>query len=219
MIFVMDESESIGSGNFEKIRNLAINVTDSFVIGPEYTQVGWINFAGNARIIFNLNTHQTKESLHEAIHAVPYIRGGTGTNITEGLLALYNHGFVSSAGAHNGYDVLEVAIVVTDGRSDIEPIREAAALLRRNRNIDMFVVGVGDGIEYEQLQAVAEAGIASDTSQNIFTLTGFEEEQLFQLQEILNERIPSCFSELTFAQLQYIIITAGCTSPAYLLYI
>ena len=189
MMFVMDESGSINREHFQLMRDMAITITDAFEISPERTRVGWINFDDQARVIFSLNTYQTKESLHSAIRAVPYSAGGT--NISEGLLALYNYGF---DGARDSFDVPDVAIVVTDGQSDIEPIREAAALLKRDRNVDMFVVGVGSGIKYEQLEAVAAAGIASDPSRNIFLLTGFVEEGLSQLQDTLKAR--TCFSEL-----------------------
>ena len=189
MIFVMG---SIDPDNFTLMKNLTIDITDEFVIGPERTQVGWINFDSNATVIFNLSSYQTKSSLHSAIREITY--SGGGTDIGDGLLALHNHGFVPSAGARNNFDIPEVAIVVTDGQSPIGSIQEAAALLRRDRNIDMFVVGVGDGIEYDQLEAVAAAGIACDPSRNIFTLTGFDEEELSQLQATLRARI--CSSEL-----------------------
>ena len=171
MIFVMG---SIAQRNFELMKDLAIYITDEFVIGPDRTQVGWINFDNRATVIINLNTYQTKESLHAAIRGVPY--NGGGTDIAAGLLALHNHGFVAAAGARDSFDIPEVAILVTDGRSEIEPIQEAAALLQMNKNIVMFVVGVGLRTDSEQLQAVAAAGIANNLSQNIFTLIGFDEE-------------------------------------------
>ena len=127
MIFVMDESGSIDPYNFELMKNLTIDITNEFVIGPERTQVGWINFDCDATVIFNLSSYQTKSSLHSAIRAIPY--NGGGTDIGAGLLALHNHGFVPSAGARNSFDIPEVAIVVTDGQSPIGSIQEAAALL------------------------------------------------------------------------------------------
>ena len=193
MIFVMDESGSIGSTNFELMKDLAIDIVNAFDIGPDHAQVGWINFNDYARVVFNLNTYQNKASLQEGIHAVVY-RGG-GTDIGAGLLALHDRGFTSSAGARNTFDVPEVAIVVTDGQSNIQLIQNAATLLRNNRNVDVFVVGVGGGTSIAQLNATAEAGIARDISRNIFTLEGFNEEELDRLQETLRAR--ACFSELT----------------------
>ena len=197
MIFVMDESGSIGTTNFELMKNLSLYIVDAFEIGPDHAQVGWINFNNNARVVFNLNTYQDKTSLQEGIRAVAY-RGG-GTNIGAGLYALHNQ---LSAGARNAFDVPEVAIVVTDGQSNAGVTQNAATLLRNNRNVDVFVVGVGDGINMVELNIVAGAGIASDISRNIFTLEGFNKEELARLQETLRAR--ACFSKLT-------TVTISCT--------
>ena len=193
MIFVMDESGSITADNFELMKNLSLYIVDAFEIGPDHAQVGWINFNRNARVVFNLNTYKDETSLQEGIRGVAY--GGGGTDIGAGLLALHNQGFIPSAGARDTFDVPEVAIVVTDGQSPIERIQNAATLLRNNRNVDVFVVGVGGGTSIAQLNATAEAGIARNISRNIFTLEGFNKEELDRLQETLRAR--ACFSELT----------------------
>ena len=191
MIFLMDESGSIGDENFEIMRQFAITLTDKFEIGPERTQVGWINFAVHARVIFNLNDYQEKTSLHEAMRTVSYI-DGSDTFIDRGLLALYHSGFVESAGYRNTFDIPAVAIVLTDGRSYLDRIQQAATVLRENRNIDVFVVGVGR-IVPEQLQAIASAGITTDIFRNIFILDNFAAEEFSQLQETLRAR--ACFSK------------------------
>ena len=192
MIFVMDESGSIGSIDFEKMKELAINITDAFAIGPKRTQVGWINFNKMARVVFNLSTYPNKTSLHNAMRGVLYFGGST--NIGAGLQALYDYGFVESAGYRNSFLVPEVAIVLTDGRSDLEPIEDAAALLHENRSIDIFVIGVGDGVEEEQIEAVARAGVATDINSTVFLLEGFGDDELNRVKDVLRARI--CISKL-----------------------
>ena len=190
MIFVMDESGSIGAANFELLKGLALQIIETFEIGPNLTQVGWINFNDNARVVFNLNTYQDIISLQAGIRAVTY-SGGL-TNISTGLLALNN---ILSTGGRSRLDIPEVAIVVIASQSDIEPIRNAAALLRRERNVEVVVIGVGSAIGLQQLNAVAEAGIARD---NIFTLEGFNEEELDCLQDTL--RAGACFSKFIYVR-------------------
>ena len=192
MIFVMDESGSIGNANFEAMKQLAISITDEFEIGPDRTRVGWFNFNSGARVLFNLNTYIDKASLHQAIRNVDYSSGGT--NIASGLQALLDSGFIPSAGAREDFSSPDVAIVVTDGQSDIDDIRETAARLREQRTVDVYAVGVGMGIEDAQLMAVAEAGIASNPSRNVFKVPNFEPEVLKRLQNALKAR--ACFSEL-----------------------
>lgn len=193
MIFVMDESGSITSERFELMRQFAITLTNEFEIAPDRTRVGWINFDEQASVIFNLNTYQNKETLHIAIRAVPY--NGGGTNIGAGLQALHDYGFVESAGARNTFDIPEVAIVVTDGESSLVDIEAAAELLRNNRNINVFAVGVGDGVSIPQLNAVVSAGIADKLTQlsHVHHLDTFSEQGFDALQETIRAR--TCFGK------------------------
>lgn len=191
MIFVMDDSGSIRPTNFERMRQFAIGLTDAFVIGPDRTQVGWINFNGFGTVMFNLSTHGDKESLHAAIESVPFRNGAT--DISAGLLALHEEGFVEAAGYRPSFDIPEVAIVVTDGQSDIVDTRNASKLLREQRNIDVFAVGVGGGVNDEQLEVVASAGITNDTNRTILHIDSFDDKDLNSLQETIRAR--TCFSE------------------------
>lgn len=189
MIFVMDESGSIELQNFERMKNLALDIVDAFEIGPNDTRVGWINFNQAARIVFNLDTYQTNNSLKNGIRAIQYRSGGT--NISIGLLALLDS---LSAYGRSKFDIPELAIVVTDGQSEIIHIQNAAAQIHMERNVDVFAIGVGNGIQFDQLYAVASAGIATDTSQNVFILEDFSTDELDHLQETLKRR--ACFSKL-----------------------
>ena len=187
-MFVMDVSGSVGSANFELMKQLAIDITDGFEIGPERTQVGWINFNSGAWVVFDHNAYTNKTSLHQAIRSVVYASGGT--NIGAALLELHNNGFTS---ARSDLDIPHVAIVVTDGQSSPEPIRMAAMLIKQESRVDMYAVGIG-GFDKAQLLTIAEAGIASEPERNVFTLQSFETEGLQQLQEALRAR--ACFSKL-----------------------
>ena len=193
MIFVMDESGRIGLENFQKMKQLAVDITERFMVGPNQTQVGWISFNEQARVVFNLNTHTTKTSLHAGIDAVQYLAGDT--SIAAGLHTLLYDGFVESAGYRPSFDVPEVAIVVTNGRSNVNasytPV--IAERLREKRDIDMFVVAVTDTINDAELESVASAGIAVDISRNIFNITSFNDEELNNLQEVLQAR--TCFGK------------------------
>ena len=188
MIFVMDESGSVGLEYFEKMKQFVIDITEHFMIGPDQTQVGWISFDDTARVVFNLNTHTTKTSLHAGIDAIGY-HGGF-TNIALALDYLLNHGFVLRAGYRPSFDVPEVAIMFTDGQSnrDEERTPGIAEKLRQERNIDMFVVAVTDAVNDAELETVASAGIAVDISRNIFHIDSFNDEDLNTLAEVLRAR-------------------------------
>ena len=188
MVFVMDVSGSILSHNYERMKQLAINITERFEIGPDRTRVGWINFNQTAWVVFDLDAYNDNTSLHQAIYNILYTGGGT--NIGNALLELHHNGFTS---ARSDLDVPHIAIVVTDGLSAPEPIQMATMLIKQESRVDVYAVGIG-GYDYNQLLAIAEAGIASKPERNVFTLPNFEIEGLQQLQEALSAR--ACFSKL-----------------------
>lgn len=189
----MDVSGSIGSHNYELMKEFAISITDEFEIGPDHAKVGWINYNEAAWVVFDLNAYTNKTSLHQAIRSIAYTGGGR--NVGTALLELYNNGFTSTAGARSSLDVPHIAIVVTSGQSSIGPIQTAAMLIREQRRTDVYAVGIG-GYNYIQVLEIAKAGVSSEPERNVFTLPTFETEGLQQLQEASRSR--HCFSKLHF---------------------
>jgi uncharacterized protein YegL len=189
MVFVMDESGSIGASNFEKMKQLAIDITDSFEIGPDRTRVAWISFASSARVVFHLNDYSTKETLQNEIRGIVYRSGGTA--IGEGLETLRTEGFI---GGRDNFDTPEVAIVVTDGLSNAGiDTSIAAANLHRERNVNLFAVGVGAGVNTTELAIIASAGI-ENTQDHTQHIDGFIDKQLNTLQQLIRAR--TCFDAM-----------------------
>ena len=188
MVFVMDESGSVRASNFEKMKRLAIDITDSFEIGPDRTRVAWISFASSAQVVFNLNSYSTKDTLHNAIRGIAY--GGGNTAIGRALETLHTEGF---DGGRDSFDTPEVAIVVTDGRTNRGiSTSTAAANLRRERNVNVFAVGVGTGVNTTELAIIASAGI-ENTQDHTQHIDGFIDSQLNTLQQLIRAR--TCFGK------------------------
>ena len=188
MVFVMDVSGSIGPGNFEKMKDLAIDITSAFEIEPDRTHVGWVNFNDFAWVVFNLTGRYEKE-LNNSIRSIEYTGGGTA--IDKGLDTLRSQGF---SGARNRFEIPEVAIVVTDGRTG-GSTAEAAERLRMDRNVNVFAVGVGSGVNTEELKTVASAGIEHDeNNSHVYNINDFVERELTNLQQIIRSQV--CSGEL-----------------------
>ena len=188
MVFVMDDSGSIGNYSFEKMKRLAIDITQSFEIGLDRTRVAWISFSYSARVVFHLDQYSDKALLHEAIDNVTYRHGGN-TAIGEALETLRTQGFI---GGRNLFDIPEVAILVTDGRTNSGINSSIAAeRLRTDRNVNVFAVGVGN-VNIAELEIVASAGIGS-TEDHIYHIYGFIDDQLNTVQELIKAR--TCFGE------------------------
>ena len=188
MVFVMDDSGSIEEEDFEKMKELAIDITNSFEIGPDRTRVAWISFSTTAILIFGLNQYSTKETLHTAIRGI--VHRGDYTAIGEGLEVLRTQGF---NGGRNSFDIPEVAIVVTDGVTNRGIDTDTAATrLRNERNVNVFAVGVGGGVNEEELALIASAGI-ENTQDHTQHIDGFIDNQLNTLQELIRAR--TCFGK------------------------
>ena len=182
LIFVLDSSGSIGSSNFQLVRNFVANVVTHLDIGPDRNRVGLITFATLVTVQFRLNTYQTRPSLLQAIARIPYSRGGTNTHA--GLNTLISQ-FNTTFGARPRVDgIPRIAVVVTDGRSNSHSATIAAAKRVHASNILTYAVGVGSNLNMDELNAIA----TDPDSQYVRLLSAFNVNELRDLQELLSRQ-------------------------------
>lgn len=180
-MFVLDSSGSIGSGNFQTIRNFVNAFVGTLEIGPTRSQVGVIVFSDDAYVQFNLNTYSDRVTLMSAVNSVPYIGGGT--NTADALQLLASQGFVGARPVSEG--VPRVAIVVTDGMSN-EPqdTVRAAEALRQGTSITTYAVGIG-GADMTELNTIAST---RNGVKLVRFIGSFDATEVERLQEDLNEQ-------------------------------
>ena len=180
-MFVLDSSGSIGSTNFQKMRNFVKTVINDLDIGPKRTQVGVIVFSSTASISFHLNAYANRQSLTAAVDRIPYINGGTKT--ADALYLLISQGFAGARPKSQG--VPRVAIVVTDGKSN-EPDQTviAAAALRQVPSIMTYAVGIG-GADKTELNTIAST---RNNHKLVRYISSFDLVELERLQEDLREQ-------------------------------
>lgn len=184
VIFVIDESDSIGIDTFHReVLPFIQNVVSEFDVGPleNHVHVGVVLFGGWARVGLNLNAHLNKTTLLAAISQLTY-QGGT-TNIhralkvvRENMLTLYN-------GARPM--VPTVIVILTDGRT-VESRRtvEEADILRHG-GARVMSVGVGEA-DSDQLGRISD----KPKSENVFYVSGFD--ALSSLKSEITSRIAVC---------------------------
>ena len=61
IVFINDESGSVGASNFQKTLLFIETVVNGFNIGPFDAQIGLITFSSATRLQFDLNTYSNKE--------------------------------------------------------------------------------------------------------------------------------------------------------------
>ena len=159
---MLDTSSSIGADNFESMKMFTLGFVNILKIGPNDTQVGVILFGSTATVEFYLNSYSTKETLLDAMQSITY-RGG-GTNTADGLCKLVSEGYTTQHGARlSSAGVFRLAVVMTDGHStealsdcSFQSTLEAAEAVHKfEPSILVYVIGVTNDIEYQELAAIA----------------------------------------------------------------
>ena len=158
LIFVLDSSNSIGSGNYQRVREFVKNfIMSGLTIGKNDDQVGVIIFSDGAQVVLYLNTYQNQVQLLNAIDKIPYL--DSYTNTAAALRQLIDEGFTEGGGARLELKtVLRVAIVMTDGMSNINPSDTPIAAARVHDfkpAILVYAVGVTDNVIQKELNEIA----------------------------------------------------------------
>ncbi|OWF42441.1 Cartilage matrix protein [Mizuhopecten yessoensis] len=166
IVFIIDESGSVGSSNFSKVLTFLTEVVDYLNIGPTAVQVGLVTFYTGATLEFPLGTYSTKTSLKSAILNTPY-RGG-GTNIGAGIQHADKYVFPIKYGGRK--DATKIAILVTDGVSYSATFTKRAADDAKANHIRIFAVGIGN-INIAELNSAA----SDPNCTHVFVLTNFKQ--------------------------------------------
>ncbi|XP_016533151.1 collagen alpha-1(VII) chain isoform X1 [Poecilia formosa] len=195
IVFLVDESSSIGVNNFAKMKDFIFRVTTYFpVIGAHGTQVAVVHYSDEPRIEFHLSDFKDRNSVLRAIRGLRYTGGNTKTG--KGIGYVLQELFMESLGMRQ--DVAHVLVLITDGRAQddvMPPSRIARAL-----GVSILAVGVSNA-DIEELNKIA----APSSYKNIFYSPTFDdfpsiEREFIQSicsQELLSEfKLPDEFAQL-----------------------
>ena len=201
-MFILDTSGSIGSTNFNSVRNFVLQYLNNFIIGPSNNQIGVITFSDSARVEFTLSTYSDREFLEQAINGIPYYGGDT--NIPAALCQLLQSYSSNSSGARLDGNVFRVAVLMTDGQSNsnsnpcnfLSVADAAQAVHAASPPIIVLAFGVGSGYNPQDVIGIASRPeyVASATSFGVPQLecvqTNQEEDICFESKYIPGSSVP-----------------------------
>jgi hypothetical protein len=172
----MDSSGSIGDKDFIKEQTFVKTLMASLQIGQNETRVGIINYNTNAEVLVDFSKPQTLKSLTDIIDKIKY-KGGN-TNTAEALLFANERILNETKGMRPAKDgIPKVVVVITDGESNVnqkDTIPQANKL--KDRGFSIISVGVGQGINLQELIAIASTPddqyFVSDFDQIITLING-----------------------------------------------
>ncbi|MBN3294551.1 CO7A1 protein, partial [Polypterus senegalus] len=151
IVFLVDESSSIGSNNFDKLK--------SFLF-----RVAVVHYSDEPRTEFPLNQYHDRNSILRAIRGVKY--GGGNTKTGRGIGYILRESFQPSAGMRQ--NVPHMLVLITDGKAqdDVSPPARVAHAL----GIHVLAVGVANA-DIEELKKIVFPG----NYQNIFYASTFDD--------------------------------------------
>ena len=143
LVFVTDQSGSVGWQNNRIALNFISNVIDFFTIGPNATQVGLVTYSTVAKVRFDLNDFHSKSHIQNIISNIGFPGGWTAT-----ALGLFQAGVFLNPSEQRGVrptseGVPRIVVLLTDGRSNIYPIDTVATSLH-TAGVQVFTVGIGN---------------------------------------------------------------------------
>lgn len=150
IVFIVDESGSIGTPNFQLVRTFLHSIVSGLEVSPKRVRVGIVMYNDRPTLKVYLNTFDDKKELLKFIKILPYHGGGTNTGVA--LNFTYERVFINQKGSRKDRGVQQVAVVITDGKSQ-DNVSIAAANLRR-AGVTVYAVGVKDADE-DQLKEMA----------------------------------------------------------------
>lgn len=127
-------------------------VVDILDVGPNKTRVGLMTFSSEVDFHGKLENNLDKETFITVSNTAKYVGGGTDT--ANALRHLREDGFYGKD-VDQREGVAKIAIILTDGLS-VNPENTAReAKLLKNTGVQVFTVGIGEGIDKQELTEMA----------------------------------------------------------------
>lgn len=182
VVFIIDESGSIGSANFRLMRSFLHSLVSGLHVASNRVRVGIVMYNVEPMAQVYLNTFKDKSELLDFIKILPYHGGGTNTGAA--LNFTLQEVFIRERGSRKELGVQQVAVVITDGKSQ-DDVSSPAANLRR-AGVTVYAVGVKDA-DKAQLDQIA----SYPTNKHTFIVDSFSKLKTLEasLQRILCQNV------------------------------
>ncbi|XP_015750459.1 PREDICTED: uncharacterized protein LOC107330348, partial [Acropora digitifera] len=171
--FIVDSSGSIGRRNWAKMLEFIKEMVKAFNVGADKTHIAVVAYSTDAKVEFKFDAltgpSVTEEGYGRLIDRIRFQRGFT--FIDKALLLADREVFTTAAGMRP--ELPQIAIVITDGeqttdRGQFTELSEASLSLK-NKNIQVYSLGIGSGVNETQLEDIASS------VENVFSATSFTE--------------------------------------------
>ncbi|XP_075925878.1 collagen alpha-3(VI) chain isoform X4 [Petromyzon marinus] len=150
IVLLVDGSWSIGLANFQQMREFLYSIVDGLTVGKDQVRIGMAQFSGDPRTEFFLKTFSSQKDILDYIKTLPYKGGNTMTG--RALEFISDNHFTAAAGSRKAQNVPQIAVVITDGKSQ-DDVEDAAEKLRK-LGIAVYAIGIKNA-DFHELQQIA----------------------------------------------------------------
>ncbi|XP_052094611.1 proto-oncogene tyrosine-protein kinase receptor Ret-like isoform X1 [Mytilus californianus] len=148
IIFVVDESGSVGDDNFRVTMEYLANAVNRLPIRYDLLRIGLALFSGSIRKSFKLDDHFSKEHVTDAILKTYFGSGGTDIDGALGYTCKYMFQ-LTTGDRHYAQNIL---VLITDGRSS--SAYKPGLLICKSKNVTIIGIGIGSNIDVNQLKSL-----------------------------------------------------------------
>ena len=153
LAFIIDSSGSIGRTNYKKQKNFVKEVAKTFGLSPNGSRAAMVLYSNSASVKARFGQYSDPKEFGGAVDSLPYERGLT--RIDKALDLTARDIFAQSRSG-----VPKIAMLITDGTqtaaADAKGLKEASEPLRQ-AGVRVLAVGVGKGVDREELRLVTES--------------------------------------------------------------
>ena len=149
LIIILDASGSIGPADFNLAVQAAEDIVSKLNVGPNTVRVGYFTYDNTVRPITTLvSTDQDKAKLIQLIQNTVYTGGATATgDALEFAARIFN--------SYPRAQAPKIVTLFTDGASNTGRPVVAEATKLKDLQVDIFAIGIGTGINQQELEDVA----------------------------------------------------------------
>ena len=143
LVWILDQSGSVGRSNHRLALQFISNVHNFFEIGLERTRVGMVTYSTRSRIAFDLDDLTTRTSLQRVVSRISYPGGYTRTaQALRDTRTLFNES-IGWGVRPSSEGIPRVAVLITDGKSNLEPLDDEPQLLK-DSGVVVYSVGIAN---------------------------------------------------------------------------
>ena len=150
MCFIIDTTDTINStnpsdgsyDNWDLLIQFVVSLSRTYIIGPNATQIGLVQFAKSAHVVFRLNAHDSQSDIIQAIEDMKQTEGPR--NTAAGLLKAKDECLSPESGDRK--DIPNLAVLITHGAPASPEAALDAAKALRDSDVTVVALGITDDV-------------------------------------------------------------------------